>query len=99
MPKSYAVPPPPHHNEGKTAAGWTMNIGIVLGAVVIAVGMVGGDMAGGTNLSFLLWVGAGLIALSIIVGIIMSRAGMGQPKEYGKPAVAPAAARTEAAHK
>ena len=61
MPKTYAVPPPPHHNEGKTVAGWTMNLGIVLGALCIGIGMVISPLA------VLIWVGAAIIALAIII--------------------------------
>ena len=40
MSKTYTVPPPPHHNEGKTVAAWTMNMGIVIGSVPIAAGLI-----------------------------------------------------------
>src|SRR5699024_2983693 len=66
MPKTYAVPPPPHHNEGKTVAAWTMNLGIVLGALAIGIGMVVGD------LDILIWVGAVVVAVSIVVGAVLS---------------------------
>ena len=58
MPKTYAVPPPPHHNEGKTIAAWAMNLGIVAGSVPIAAGMILSDM------EVLIWIGAGIIALA-----------------------------------
>lgn len=80
MPKTYAVPPPPHHNEGKTVAAWTMNLGIVGGAVLIALGMII------PSLMVLLWVGAGVVVVAIIIGIVLSVAGLGQPKGYGTPA-------------
>lgn len=79
MPKSYAVPPPPHHNEGKTVAAWTMNLGIVVGSVPIAAGMILQDM------TFLIWVGVALLALFIVVGLVMSKAGLGQPRHYPEP--------------
>ncbi|HEX7352112.1 HGxxPAAW family protein [Brachybacterium sp.] len=78
MPKSYAVPPPPHHNEGKTVAAWTMNLGIVLGSLGIGVGMVWSE-----QLSILIWVGAGVILLAVLVGLVLSKAGLGQPRGYG----------------
>ncbi|HLQ79486.1 MAG TPA: HGxxPAAW family protein [Brachybacterium sp.] len=78
MPKTYAVPPPPHHNEGKTVAAWTMNLGIVLGALAIGIGMVVGD------LDILIWVGAVVVAVSIVVGAVLSLAGLGQPRGYGE---------------
>ena len=86
MPKTYAVPPPPHHNEGKTVAGWTMNLGIVLGALCIGIGMVISPLA------VLIWVGAAIIALAIIIGAGLSLAGLGQPRGYD---VASAAATAE----
>ncbi|MGP9746237.1 HGxxPAAW family protein [Brachybacterium sp. AOP29-B2-41] len=78
MPKTYAVPPPPHHNEGKTVAGWTMNLGIVLGSIPIAAGMILSDM------TMLIWIGAGIIVLAIVVGVVLSLAGLGQPRGYSQ---------------
>lgn len=77
MPKTYAVPPPPHHNEGKTVAAWTMSLGIVLGSLAIGVGMVVSD------LNILIWVGAAVVVLALIVGVVLSLAGLGQPRGYG----------------
>lgn len=71
MPKTYAVPPPPPHNEGKTVAAWTLNMGVVLGAVIVAVGMVLGDLLP-------IAVGAGVILLAIIAGVGLSMAGLGK---------------------
>ena len=82
MPKPYAVPPPPHHNEGKTIAAWAMNLGIVAGSIPIAAGLILPDM------NILLWIGAGIIAVSIVLGIVLSLAGLGQPKGYGMAAAA-----------
>jgi sugar phosphate permease len=82
MPKTYTVPPPPHHNEGKTVAAWTMNLGIVLGSVPIAAGLILPD------LDILLWIGAAIVLLAIVVGVVMSRVGLGQPRHYGHPVVA-----------
>ncbi len=86
MPKTYTVPPPPHHNEGKTVAAWTMNLGIVLGALAIGIGMVV------TSLSILIWVGAAIVAVAVVVGVVLSKAGLGQPRSYG---MAQAAATAE----
>lgn len=91
MPKSYAVPPPPHHNEGKTVAAWTMNLGIVLGSLAIGIGMVVGD------LSVLIWVGAAVVLVAIITGVVLSFTGLGQPRHYGK-AEAAATADGSSAH-
>ncbi|GAA4527739.1 hypothetical protein GCM10023160_24460 [Brachybacterium paraconglomeratum] len=83
MPKTYAVPPPPHHNEGKTVAGWTMNLGIVLGSIPIAVGMIVPDIID-TDLTMLIWIGAAIILLAIVAGVVLSLAGLGQPREYSQ---------------
>lgn len=71
MPKTYAVPPPPPHNEGKTVAAWTLNMGVVLGAVLVAFGMVRSQPT--------LWiVGIAVILLAIVVGVGLSFVGLGQ---------------------
>ena len=82
MPKTYAVPPPPHHNEGKTVAAWTMNLGIFLGALVIAVGMVLQDLLE-ADVTYLIWIGIGVLVLAIAAGVGLSKAGKGQPRRYG----------------
>lgn len=71
MPKTYAVPPPPPHNEGKTVAAWTLNLGVVLGAVLVALGMVLAQ-------SMYMIAGAAVIALAIVAGVGLSFAGLGQ---------------------
>ncbi|GAA1486084.1 HGxxPAAW family protein [Brachybacterium fresconis] len=73
MTKTYAVPPPPPHNEGKTVAAYTLNYGVVLGSVVLAFGMV-------LSMMLLVWIGAGVIAAAIVLGIVLSLAGLGQPR-------------------
>lgn len=73
MTKTYAVPPPPPHNEGKTIAAWTLNLGLVLGGLIIAIGMVMGEMMP-------IVVGAGVMVLALIVGVVMSLAGLGQKR-------------------
>ena len=71
MPKTYAVPPPPPLNEGKTVAAWTLNMGVVLGAVLVAFGMVRSQPT--------LWiVGIAVILLAIVVGVGLSFVGLGQ---------------------
>ena len=73
MPKTYAVPPQPPHNEGNTVAAWTLTILVVAGAIVFALGMA---MAQST----LMMIGGGVIALGIIAGIVLSLAGFGQKR-------------------
>lgn len=73
MTKTYTVPPPPPHNEGKTVAAYTLNFGVVIGATLICLGMV-------LPMTILMWAGAGVIAVSIIAGIALALAGFGQPR-------------------
>ncbi|GAA1489537.1 HGxxPAAW family protein [Brachybacterium sacelli] len=81
MTKTYAVPPPPPHNEGKTVAAYTLNYGVVLGALLVGLGMV-------LPMILLVWIGAGVIAVAIVLGIVLSLVGLGQPRR--RPAEAEA---------
>ncbi|GAA1307318.1 hypothetical protein GCM10009591_12990 [Brachybacterium tyrofermentans] len=81
MTKTYTVPPPPPHNEGKTVAAYTLNFGVVLGALFIGLGMV-------LPMVLLVWIGTGVIAVSIIAGIVLSLAGFGQPRRRASEAEA-----------
>ncbi len=73
MTKTYAVPPPPPHNEGKTVAAWTMNMGIVVGALLVALGMVLAQ-------TMMIVIGAVVIAVAIVAGIGLSIAGFGKKR-------------------
>lgn len=73
MNKTYTVPPPPPHNEGKTVAAWTLSFGVVLGSIVVAFGMVLGQ-------TVVIGVGAAVILLGIILGIVLSVAGLGKKR-------------------
>src|SRR5690625_4857244 len=73
MNKTYAVPPPPPHNEGKTVAAWSLNLGLVLGGIIIAFGMVLGHMIA-------IAVGAVVMVVALIAGVVMSLAGLGQKR-------------------
>lgn len=81
MTKTYTVPPPPPHNEGKTVAAYTLNFGVVLGSVFIGLGMI-------LPMMLLVWIGVGVIAVSIIAGIALSLAGHGQPRRRASEAEA-----------
>ena len=91
MPKTYAVPPPPHHNEGKTVAAWTMNLGIVAGSIPIAAGMILPDQ------TLMIWIGAAIIVLALLAGAVLSKLGLGQPRGYGEPVVEAAGDRGQVA--
>ena len=74
MPKTYAVPPIPPHNEGKTIAAWTLNMGVVLGGVLVAIGMViGGSVP-------IIVAGVAVIAIAIVAGVALSLAGFGKKR-------------------
>jgi hypothetical protein len=73
MTKTYAVPPPPPHNEGKTVAAYTLTFGVVLGSFLIGLGMI-------LPMMLLIWIGIGVCAVSIVAGIVLSLAGLGQPR-------------------
>ncbi|MGY5764443.1 HGxxPAAW family protein [Brachybacterium sp. DNPG3] len=73
MNKTYTVPPPPPHNEGKTVAAWTLTLTVVLGSVLVAFGMVLPMMA-------LIGVGTAVIILGIVAGIVLSIAGFGKKR-------------------
>ncbi len=73
MTKTYAVPPQPFHNEGKTIAAWILTMGSVLGTVPVALGMI-------LPMPVLIWVGIGMIAVAILAGVGLALAGFGQPR-------------------
>lgn len=59
------------NNHGKTPAGIVTNTGITVGALVAGGGFFVWDM-------LWVWVGAGLVAASLVVGAIMKAMGKGQ---------------------
>jgi hypothetical protein len=65
-----------------------MNLGIVLGSVPIAAGLILPEM------SILLWIGTAVVVLAIVAGMVLSRAGLGQPRHYGHHAATSTAAGT-----
>lgn len=68
------TPPPsaPPANEGRTVAAWTTTAVVVLGAIVVAVGMV-------LATPWLAWTGGGVAILGLVVGGVLSALGYGQP--------------------
>lgn len=73
MSKTYAVPPIPPHNEGKTPAAWTMTIGVVLGSIIAAFGMIIPSVPA-------IIIGAVVMLVSIVVSSVMSLAGLGKKR-------------------
>lgn len=73
MPQTYAVPPAPPHNEGKTVAAWVMTVGVVAGSIVAAFGLALMNL-------LVMAVGAIVIAATVVVSIVLKLAGHGQKR-------------------
>lgn len=73
MPKTFAVPPAPPHNEGKTVAAWTMTVGVVIGSILAAYGLI-------VMTATLMVVGAVIIGATVILSSILSMAGLGKKR-------------------
>lgn len=71
MPKTYTVPPAPPHNEGQTVAAWTLVAFVVAGCIGVGLGMALAN-------SMVIIIGVALIALGLVAGFILSKAGFGQ---------------------
>lgn len=73
----------PPTNHGHTVAAWTAMIGVIVGAVVSAVGSLPG-------VPFLLfWVGLVVAAAACVAGLVLRNMGYGQPKDGVEPKRAP----------
>ena len=59
-------------NHGMTTAAWVTNVGIVLGALVGAIGMAFPTWP-------VVWVGVGIVVVSPIAGAVLRALGHGQP--------------------
>jgi hypothetical protein len=70
-----AVPPT---NHGHTVAAWVTMLGILLGAVIAAIGVL---MA----LPWLFWVGIAVVVLANVVGLVLRNMGFGQAKPGVEP--------------
>ncbi|MFF3713299.1 HGxxPAAW family protein [Streptomyces phaeochromogenes] len=70
-----------HHDEGHTVAGWTGCAVAVVGTSVAGVGMCLGSAAG-------IWLGLGVVGLSVLVTWGLHLAGWGKP-----PGIRPVAER------
>ncbi|MCB7137366.1 HGxxPAAW family protein [Cellulosimicrobium marinum] len=68
---AYLPPAAPPTNHGHTVAAWTTMIGIILGTLVAAVGVVIAAV-------WLFWVGMGVVAASLVVGVVLRNMGYGQ---------------------
>lgn len=73
MSKTYAVPPAPPQNHGKTVAAWTMTVGVVIAFTVAAFGLI-------LDMPVLLAVGAGIAVITILISVGLRAAGLGQSR-------------------
>ncbi len=60
------------HNHGRTTAGWVTNVGLVLAAILISVGI-------GVPFMVLTWVGIGVGVVAVAAGGALRALGHGQP--------------------
>ncbi|AEG44220.1 HGxxPAAW family protein [Isoptericola variabilis] len=75
---AYLPPAVPPTNHGHTVAAWTAMIGIMLGALVAAIGVVVAQ-------AVIFWVGMGVVLLACLAGLVLRNMGYGQ----AKPGVTP----------
>ncbi|SDS56209.1 HGxxPAAW family protein [Paraoerskovia marina] len=67
----YLPPTVPPDNHGHTTASWTSMIGIMLGSLITAVGLV-------VATPWLSWVGLAVVLIAVVVGGVMRAMGYGQ---------------------
>jgi hypothetical protein len=75
---AYLPPAAPPTNHGHTVAAWTTMIGIMTGALVAAVGVVLPAVSDVSSAVWLFWVGMGVVALSLVAGVVLRNMGYGQ---------------------
>ncbi|MFC8921752.1 HGxxPAAW family protein [Cellulosimicrobium sp. NPDC057127] len=68
---AYLPPAAPPTNHGHTVAAWFTMIGIIVGVLVAAVGVVVAAV-------WLFWVGMGVVAVSLLGGLVLRNLGYGQ---------------------
>lgn len=66
------LPEVAHANHGKTTAAWVTNIGLVIGALIVAIAMAFPVWPA-------VWVGVGVCVVSLIIGAVLRALGHGQP--------------------
>lgn len=77
---AYLPPAAPPTNHGHTVAAWTAMIGIMLGAVIGAVGMLPGVS------DVVLWLGVVVVVAALIAGVVLRGLGYGQAGGRREPA-------------
>ena len=75
---AYLPPAVPPTNHGHTVAAWVTMIGIMLGAVVAAIGLVVAQ-------TWLFWAGFVVVAVALVVGLVLRNLGFGQDKPGVEP--------------
>lgn len=66
------LPDQDNANSGMTTAAWVTNVGIVIAVLVGAIGMA-------FPIWSVVWVGVGLVVISLIAGAVLRALGHGQP--------------------
>jgi len=66
------LPDPAPSNHGKTQAAWVLNVTIVVGAILIALGIA-------LDRLVLTWIGVAICVLGLIAGGVLRALGYGQP--------------------
>lgn len=67
-----------HHDDighGSTPAAWALSGIVILGSFLAAVGFIG--LAWTSAWAILIWIGAALIPVAVVVGVAMKRMGYG----------------------
>jgi len=70
-----AIPPT---NHGHTVAAWVTMLGILLGTVVAAIGVL-------IAAPWLFWVGIGVVVAANVAGLVLRNMGFGQAKPGVEP--------------
>lgn len=73
---AHLPPAAPPRNHGHTVAAWVTVSIVMLGGVVASAAVV-------ASLTWLFWVGLGIVVLGVVVGLVLRRAGLGQPEPSG----------------
>lgn len=86
-----------HIGHGSTPAGWALCIIVIVGSIIAAVGFIG--LAWASEWAILIWIGAALMPVAVVVGVVMKRMGYGvemdsksvldrgaDPRAHGGPA-------------
>ncbi len=67
-----------HDNHGQTPAAWTASIVVMIAFFVGTLGLVLGQW-------IMFWIGAGLVVLGGVLGLVMSMAGLGKRPHGSSP--------------